>query len=308
MGDNFFHFLNVTIVIFMAGNLLGMGLEVALNEARGALGNIRFLFLAVVWSFVLCPALAYLLAKIIPVPPQFGVGLILLGMAPCAPFLPKAAKKAEGDLAYVAAFMLITSIGTVVFMPLAIPVMLRGFSTSAWLIAKPLILFIAIPLAIGIAIRARAASFALKVRPIVGKFTDLDTAVMLLILIRMYGKDYLNAVGSYAIGGQVLFYSVVAVGAYSLHWGLEESQRSVLAIGLLTRNIGAAVAPLMSAKEAYRHEITMVTLAVPLTVIGGFGAAAILRRRALSLQARRTVDGTKAKATLADSAKVNACR
>lgn len=303
MSDNLAKFLDVTLVIFMAGNLLGMGLEVALNETRGALRNIRFLLLTLVWSFVLCPALAYLLAKIIPVPPQFGVGLILLGMAPCAPFLPKAAKKAEGDLAYVVAFMLITSIGTIVFMPLAIPVMLQGFSTSAWLIAKPLILFIAIPLAIGIAIRAGAASFALKVRPSVGKFTDLDTAVMLLILLWMYGKDYLSAVGSYAIGAQILFYSVVALGAYSLPWGLEESQRSVLAIGLLTRNIGAAVAPLMSAKEVHRHEITMVTLAVPLTVIGAFAAAAILRRRVLPLQARRTVEATKAKETLVHSAK-----
>ncbi len=304
MGDNLTKFLDVTLVIFMAGNLLGMGLEVALNEARGALRNIRFLSLTVVWSFVLCPAFAYLLAKIIPMPPQFGVGLILLGMAPCAPFLPKAAKIAEADLAYVVAFMLITSIGTVVFMPLAIPVILPGFSTSAWLIAKPLILFIAIPLAIGIAIRALAASFALKVRPGIGTFTDLDTAVMLLILLWMYGRDYLTAVGSYAIGAQILFYSVVAVGAYSLHWGLGESQRSVLALGLLTRNIGAAVAPLMSAKEAHQHEITMVTLAAPLCAIGAFAAAAILRRRALPLQARRTVEATKAKETLAHSAKV----
>ncbi len=304
MGGNLAKFLNVTLVIFMAGNLLGMGLEVALNQARGALRNIRFLLLTVVWSFVLCPALAYLLAKIIPVPPQFAVGLILLGMAPCAPFLPKAAKMAEGDLAYVVAFMLITSIGTVVFMPLAIPVMLQGFSTSAWLIAKPLILFIAIPLGIGIVIRARAASFALKVRPGIGKFTDLDTTVMLLILLWMYGKDYLSAVGSYAIGAQILFYGLVAFGAYSLRWGLEESQRSVLAIGLLTRNIGAAVAPLLSARDAHRHEITMVTLAIPLCVIGAFGAAAMLRRRVLPLQACRTVEATQAKETLAHSAKV----
>ena len=41
------------------------------------------------------------------------VGLLLLGMAPCAPFVPALAEKAKGGLGYIAAFMLLASVGTV---------------------------------------------------------------------------------------------------------------------------------------------------------------------------------------------------
>ena len=39
-----------------------------------------------------------------------------------APFLPAVAQRARGNLADVAAFMLLTAVGTVVYMPLAVPV------------------------------------------------------------------------------------------------------------------------------------------------------------------------------------------
>jgi BASS family bile acid:Na+ symporter len=80
--------LNITLVLFMVGNLLDMGLRLNLREALGGLRNVRFVVLSVVWGFVLCPALAYLLTKVIPLEPPYAIGMILLGMAPCAPFLP----------------------------------------------------------------------------------------------------------------------------------------------------------------------------------------------------------------------------
>lgn len=71
----------------------------------------------------MCPAPAYALTKVIPLEPPYAIGMILLGMAPCAPFLPMMVDKARGDLAYAAAFMLLASVVTVVYMPLAVPVM-----------------------------------------------------------------------------------------------------------------------------------------------------------------------------------------
>jgi bile acid:Na+ symporter, BASS family len=35
--------------------------------------------------------------------------------------------------------MLLTAAGTVIFMPLAVPALVAGFSADAWTIAKPLI-------------------------------------------------------------------------------------------------------------------------------------------------------------------------
>ncbi len=72
--------------------------------------------------------------------------------------------KAGGDRDYTAAFMLLASVATVVYMPLAVPVLVKGFSAGAWTIAKPLLFFLLVPLAIGTAIQLRSASVASKLR------------------------------------------------------------------------------------------------------------------------------------------------
>jgi bile acid:Na+ symporter, BASS family len=87
--------LKITIVIFMAGNLLDLGLRANLKEALRGLRDVRFVSLSVIWAFVLSPALAYGLTLIVPMTPPYAMGLILLGLAPCAPVLPMMADRAR---------------------------------------------------------------------------------------------------------------------------------------------------------------------------------------------------------------------
>jgi BASS family bile acid:Na+ symporter len=272
--------LKIALVIFMAGNLLEMGLKLRLDEARKALRNENFMVQSVLWAFVMCPALAYLLTKIIPLAEPYALGLLFLGLAPCAPFVPLVAEKARGDLAYVAAFMLLAAVGTVVLMPFMVLLLVKGFTADAWTIAKPLVFFIAIPMAIGIMIRGASETFAEKAHPIVKKVTGIDTVIMVLCIFIMYGKDFVSAIGTYAIGVQILYYVVIAVASYGLGFGLAHSQKSVLALGVSTRNIGAAIAPLFAVANTDQRAIAMCALAVPITVIIALIAARVLARRA----------------------------
>src|SRR5512135_191642 len=99
--------MNVTIVIFMVGNLLEVGLRLNVAEALAALRNVRYVVTSLLLCFVLGPALAVLLTKIIPLSEPYALGLVLLGMAPCTPALPLMVKKAGGSLAYMSAFMMV---------------------------------------------------------------------------------------------------------------------------------------------------------------------------------------------------------
>ncbi len=253
--------LTVTLVIFMAGNLLDMGLKLKLDEAFKALRNVRFVVLTLIWSFVLGPALAVLLTKVLPLAAPYALGLLFLGMAPCAPYVPMFSEKARGDLAYVAAFMLLTALGTVVFMPLMVPVLCQGFAADPWTIAKPLLFFIMVPLAIGVAIRRAKELFAEKASPIVKKSTDINTIILAGLCLWLYGKDFLSAVGSYAIGAQILYYGILAAASYALSFKLTHGQKSVLSLGVSTRNIGAAIAPLFAVAGTDKRAITMCVLA-----------------------------------------------
>jgi len=270
--------LKITLVLFMVGSLLEMGLKLKVNEARGAVRNVRFMVLSVLWCFVLCPAFAVLLTKIIPLAEPYALGLLFLGMAPCAPFLPMVSQKAGGDLAYVAAFMVLAAVGTMVFMPFAVPLLAQGFTADAWTIGKPLVFFIGVPMAIGVVIRRASETFAEKSHPLVKKVTSIDIVIMLGLVFWIYWRDYLSSVGTYAIGTQFLFYAVVAVASYGLGFGLSHGQKSVLALGLCTRNTGAALAPLFAVAGTDQRAIVMCALAAVITVITGFGGAAVLAR------------------------------
>ena len=44
--------LKITLVLFMVGNLLDMGLRLNLRDALGGLRNVRFVVQSVAWGFV----------------------------------------------------------------------------------------------------------------------------------------------------------------------------------------------------------------------------------------------------------------
>jgi bile acid:Na+ symporter, BASS family len=273
--------LKISILNFMVGNMAGMGAQLATAEALAALRNVRFIVMTVVWGWVLCPSFAYLLVKIIPMEQPYTVGLILLGMTPCAPFMPMMVRKARGDLGYTGAIMLLAAIGTVAFMPFAVPWMVSGLTADAWVIGRPLLFFVLMPLLVGMAVKRCAEPVASRLYPLVKKTTDIATMVMLAVMAIVYGKDFIGAIGSYAIGTLVLFVGVVTLATDKLGFGLKQGQRSVLTIGMFTRNLGAAIAPLMAIRADSRS-VVVVALGIPVTLIFSFLVARRYATHALS--------------------------
>ena len=185
----------ISLAIFMAGSLLEMGLRLSLPDAIRGLRSFRFVALALVWSFVVCPALAYLITLVIPLAPPLAIGMILLGMAPCAPFVPVMVDKAKGDLGFTAAFMVLAAAGTVVSMPFTVPLLAKGLTTSAWAIAKPLLIFVLLPMAAGVFLRRSADALASKLLPFVKKGAGLAGLVWGVLCLIIYGEGLLGLAG-----------------------------------------------------------------------------------------------------------------
>ncbi|MFO1313596.1 MAG: bile acid:sodium symporter [Burkholderiales bacterium] len=280
--------LKISLVIFMVGNLLDMGLRLDVSEALRDLRDTRFVVVSVLWGFVALPALAYGIAAFLPMAHPFSMGLVLLGMAPCAPFLPPMVERAKGDLGFAAAFMLLASVVTVVYMPFAVPVLVEGLSASAWTIGKPLVLFLLVPLAIGLLVQRRSAGLAARLHPIVKKATGVDTVLMLVLCALVYGKEFLQLVGSHAIGAQLLWFTAATVGPYVLSLGLPRTQRVVISLGMATRNLGAAFAPLFAIPGVDQRAIVMVAFGVLMQATFSFAAATFFGRTGQAAGAART--------------------
>ena len=273
-------FLTLSIVIFMVASFLDMGLRLELEEALRGLRNVRFVALSLLAGFLMCPALAYVLIQVIPLERPYAIGMILVGMTPCGPFLPMMVDRARGDLAYAAALMLLASVGTAIYMPLAVPLLVQGLSADPWAIAKPLLLFILVPLLIGIALRYTSAPLAAKLQPVIKTTVGFSTILLVVFIVILYGRGFVSAIGSYAFGTQILFFSLTIAATYGLSLGLPETQRSVLTLGMSTRNLGAALAPLLSVQDVDQYAIVMVAIGVPMQIITSILAARWFANRA----------------------------
>jgi BASS family bile acid:Na+ symporter len=67
----------------------------------------------------------------------------------------------------------------------------------------------------------------------------------------------------------------VTAGSYALAFGLPQAQKSVLSLGVCTRNLGAAFAPLFAVSGVDERAIVMVALGVPLQTIAAVVAARV---------------------------------
>jgi BASS family bile acid:Na+ symporter len=290
---------NLVVVIFTVANLGAMGLELNVRDAMKALRNAKFVMLIVVWSWVVGPALAYLLTRVLPLAEPYAMGLLLACAAPCAPFYPMVVRKARGDVAFAAALLLLTAVGTVLLMPLLLPLMIKGLTVSASAIAKPLLTLVLTPLVVGIAIRVYAAKAADKLFPVVKKIAGLFTLLTLILVVALYGKKMLDSMGSFAIGAQLLFLGGMALLSYLVGFGLKQNQRSIIGLGMGTRNIAAVFAVLMAIPNPDPRLVVMVILVVPLSVIVALVAAQVFAARAgqppseKSEQVNLTFDGPK---------------
>jgi BASS family bile acid:Na+ symporter len=275
--DHFTIVLKITLVVFIASSLMDMGLRLDPPDAARGLRSVRFVGLTLFWGFVASPALAFAITRFLPLAPPYAMGLLLMGITPCAPFLPRIVERAKGDLGHTAAFMLLTSVATIVIMPLALPLMIEGLAVSAWTIAEPLVLVALLPLAIGMALRHVSTALAMRLQPLVKRTSSLATVAVLVACVAVFGRGLIDVAGSLAMAAQLIYFAVITALPYWIGCGLPHEQKIVLSCGMATRNLGVALAPLFSLVEVDQRAVVMVVLGLPVTVAFALGAALLFR-------------------------------
>jgi bile acid:Na+ symporter, BASS family len=122
--------ISVSMIVFVVSSMLGMGLGLALSDIVAPLRNWRRVTLALVANFVVMPFAALALARILRLEPSMGIGLLLLGMAAGAPFLPTLAQISRGNLAFAVGLMVLLMVMTVGYVPVVLPLLLPGVSVN----------------------------------------------------------------------------------------------------------------------------------------------------------------------------------
>jgi BASS family bile acid:Na+ symporter len=273
----------VIAIFYCVANLGSMGLELNLSETTKALRSSRLITLTLVWSWIIGPALAYLITRILPLSESHANGLLLFSLAPTAPLLPILIRKARADMDVSAAMMPLAVVGTVVLMPLMAPQLIPGASVSSFALGKQLVLTVLLPLVAGVLINVYASKVAARIFPYFKKLAGLSTLALLVFTLVLYGKELLNALGSFAVAAQVLWVLVIGLVSYAFGFGMNQAQRSSLSLGVCSRNGGAMFVAFTTFPILDPNLLVMLLLAVPVPVIVWFFLARFFASRAVKI-------------------------
>lgn len=230
----------IAILIFVVTSMLAMGLSLTIPQIMQPLKNVRLVILALVANFVLVPLLAYLILQVIPLEQGYAIGFILMATAAGAPFLPKLAQAAKGDMAFSIALMVLLMVVTAIYLPLVLPILLQGVEVNSWEIAQSLIILMLVPLAIGLFVKARYEATAASLYPHMSQASSTTFMLMIGGLLLLNIRNIIDFVGTRSIIVALMFLLIAFVIGFFLG-GKDSGIRSVMGLGTAQRNISAAV-------------------------------------------------------------------
>jgi len=248
---------------FVVSSMMAMGVGFTVRQIIDALRDVRLVLLALLANFVAMPLGALALDKMLRLDEPLGVGLLLLGAAAGAPFLPKLTELAKGNLPFAVGIMVLLAVGTVAYLPLVLPLLLPGINVDSKKIAGWLFLLTLLPLGGGLVLRACYGEVAARVKPVLDWVCNVSLVPMVLLLAVANIDRILHVFGTRGILAGFL---LIALG-FGIGWmigGPSSDRRRALALGTGQRNVAAA---LVVASESF-SDPSVVIMVIVVTIVG----------------------------------------
>jgi len=230
----------IAMLAFVVSSMLAVGVSLTLAQILAPLRNYKLVVLALLANFVLMPAGAWAIARLLRLDEPLAIALLLLGAAAGAPFLPKLAGIAKGNLAFAVGLMVMLMVLTVGYMPIVLPLLLEGVSVDPMKIARSLLLLMLLPLGAGLVLRARFRDVAHRIRSPLNRISSLSLALLFVLLLVTNVRNVIALFGTRGILASILFLFAGA-GIGWLLGGPDAGTRGVMALATAQRNIAAAL-------------------------------------------------------------------
>ena len=266
MFEFFKSLVQIVAPIFVVSTMLNVGLTQTLSDIIRHLKNYPFVLKMLVANFVVAPLLMIALLYFTPFDPALKGGLLIFSLCAGAPFLIKLTQTAKHDLALGAAVMMLLMVVTVVYAPIALPLVLSGISVDAWAVAKSLFLQLLLPIAAGMLVVQFLPDVAKRVQPWVGWLGNIALYVLIGATLIGYAPNMLRIfkTGAILVG---LAFVAAAFGIGYLAGAGQDHLEDVGGLGTAQRNTAAGVIIATQNFSDHPDVLVMITLANILGIV-----------------------------------------
>jgi BASS family bile acid:Na+ symporter len=225
---------------FVLSSMLAIGMTLTPRRIVDPARDPRVLAGTLVAAFVVVPLVALGLGAALDLDADLRIGLLLMACAHGGPFLPKLAALARADLALAVALMGLQLVVTVVSLPIVVPLLLPGTSVDARAIATPLLVQLALPLVIGLAVHARRPDVASRLR---GPLLGLSNICFALLFLVLLARDASSVVALAGTGAMLAVVALLGAGAAAgaVLGGRRRPTRTVVALASALPGMSAAI-------------------------------------------------------------------
>jgi BASS family bile acid:Na+ symporter len=236
----------VALLITLWATAIGLG---ASHDPRslGVVLRRRPLFARLlVLDAVVVPLLVAVLVRVVNVPSEYAVGLLIVGAAAAGPLGLKTAELARGDLPLAVALIVMLELVNIVALPIWATILLpTSFALPLAEIWRTLLIAILVPLVIGSAIFR--TSWAPTVARLAPQVSTIGLAVVVAVVL---ARDWSTVLG--ALGSGVVIVSIATIlAALVLGWWLSGSDPASRRTAALVSSVRASAIALAVTSVAF---------------------------------------------------------
>ncbi|WP_440825908.1 bile acid:sodium symporter family protein [Psychrobacter cryohalolentis] len=230
----------IPICLFLI--MMGMGLTLITNDFKRVLKYPKAVGIGLTNQLILLPIIGFALANIMPLRPEYAVGVMLLVLCPGGTTSNLFTYLAKGDVALSVTMTAIASVITVFTIPIVLSFSLIYFMGSGSEFELPvvktvltLVVLTIVPISIGMLIKRYAPKVADRSQVYVSRFGVIFLTFLVLFLSYVQRDIIVDAFIATGPVSVLLNLSTMALGYYSSKWfGLNLAQRTsvTLEVGL----------------------------------------------------------------------------
>ena len=244
--------------------------NVRLGEVGAAFRSPRQLAVVLAFNYLVAPFLMFGLATVFVSDPELRTGLVLYGLAPCIAMVIIFTFLAKGNTPMALVFVALNSVVQMLLIPVYARLLIGDVRFDVWVVAESVVLYLGLPLALGIAtrmavVRRRGEAGMDALKPVLNGVSILGLLFTLIVMFALKGDLILErpAIVLEMAIPMTLFFAAMFFIVLLVGWRLRFPYRDAVAVAFNAtgRDFEIAIA---IAITAFSPTVALATVVGPL--------------------------------------------